>query len=305
MLQRRGQVHFDGRDVIEDSADLSADKTEENLRQLRASVLRPVEESSGAHRVGGQERPGPVDVPQHGGGPLIAHLIEKRHPPDGAVTAVRRWRRLGELGSRIGASGHNVSHRTRKGADGPQVRGLVGGLLQKTNRTAQDEASSSRLSQTDTSLVEHVERREPSGVVPDLHPQDAALRQVPPQPNCRRVVRGRPHPGCAGPLSPQSGPLPEALGLRPGLGHDEDQRPLAPRPIQVVAEVEPCLIDTDDGDAFARCHISRFSSEEGPGGDGRRTSRFLHCDNIARSRGPAASRPRRDARGVREVVGYS
>ena len=60
MLQRRGQVHFDGRDVIEDSADLSADKTEENLRQLRADVLRPVEESSGAYRVGGQERPGPV-----------------------------------------------------------------------------------------------------------------------------------------------------------------------------------------------------------------------------------------------------
>ena len=91
----------------------------------------------------------------------------------------------------------------------------MSGLLQKANRTAQDKASSSWSGEADTDLIEHVERRESHGIIPEFHPQDAGLRQVPPQPKRRRVVRGRPHPGFVGPLSPQSGPLPEVLGLHP------------------------------------------------------------------------------------------
>lgn len=200
---------------------------------------------------------------------------------------------------------HNTSHRMREGSDGPQIRGLTGGVLQKANRTAQDEASASRSGEADANLIEHMERRKPSSIIPELHPQDAALRQVPPQPRRRRVVRGHPHPGFAGSLSPQSGPFPEVSGLCPGLGSNENQCPLAPRPIQVVAEIGPGLVDTDDGEALTRRHISRSSPQEGPEGDGRRTSRLLHCDSTGRSRGPAAPRPRPGAHGEHEVGGSS
>ena len=162
--------------------------------------------------------------------------------------------------SHLSMSWHNTSHRMREGSDGPQIRGLTGGLLQKANRPAQNEAPPSRSGEADTDLVEHVEHREPDGIIPELHPQDAALRQVPPQPRHRRVVRGHPHPGFAGSLSPQSRPLPEVPGLRPGLGRNENQCPLAPRPVQVVAEVGPGLVNTDGGDALTRRHISRSSS---------------------------------------------
>ena len=77
-------------------------------------------------------------------------------------------------------SWHNTSHRMREGSDGPQIRGFTGGLLQKANRPAQDETPSSRLGEADTDLVEHVEHREPDGIIPELHPQDAALRRAPP-----------------------------------------------------------------------------------------------------------------------------
>ena len=260
MLQSRGQVGLNGHDIIEDSAYFSPDEAEENSRQLRVRILRPIEEPSSAHRIGGQQHPGPIDVTQHGGGPLIAYLREKRHPPDGAVVAVQQWRRLGALGRHLSMSWHNTSHRMREGPDGPQIRGLMGGLLQKANRPAQDETSSSRLGEADTDLVEHVERREPGGIIPELRPQDAALRQVSPQPRRRRIIRRCPPPRFAGSLSPQRGPLPEALGLRPGLGRNKNQCPLALRPVQVVAEIGPGLVDTDGGDALARCHVSHSSS---------------------------------------------
>ena len=193
----------------------------------------------------------------------------------------------------------------REGPDGPQIRGLTGGLLQKVKRAAQDKASSSRSGEADTNLIEHVEHCDSGGIIPELYPQDTALRQVPPQPRRRRVVLGHPHPGFAGSLSPQSDPFPEVPGLHPGLGRYKNQRSLAPRPIQVVAEIGPGLVNTDSGETLTRRHISRSSSQEGREGDGRRTSRLLHCDSTARSRGPAAPRPRPDAHEEHEVGGSS
>ena len=90
MLQSRRQVGLNGHDIIKEPAYFSPDEAEENSRQLRVRILRPIEEPSSAHRIGGQQHPDPIDVTQHGGGPFIAHLRKKRHPPDGAVATVQR-----------------------------------------------------------------------------------------------------------------------------------------------------------------------------------------------------------------------
>ena len=181
-----------------------------------------------------------------------------------------------------------------QGPDGPQVRSLTGGVTEKCDRPADDDASAPGTGQAYPHLVENVQNPAAHPFIPQIQEENTRNGKMAAQPRGQKLLRLGFSPGLVRPPAPQCGAFLHVLGLDSSLCRDHHNGGLIPGPLQVAAQIRPGMVNAHRRGGTRDTHASPRRGGS-PAGGAPRTSRRFRCGSTARTRAPGGSRPPRSA----------